>query len=400
MTKHLVVSALAGWWVTSAAWAHGPGHPGEYGTALSAPTLARGLELAAGEAKLVCLYVTDRSDRSLQFLHWRTDRTDDLLDLVMLECVIVEQSLTEHAEALAGYDLPELPALLLLDNSGSEVQRYTGDLTTARLQRALTAEFGNDATLARVQRAVELKGANHLFTRDRLARVFMRRGQCAEALAQFRYTVDQCITEPSLAARARRPRIFLGLADLARVYPPAQTALDEMRSRVEGLLRAGQDNGDLAHDLAHLNEYLDESARSLALHDELPADSNAQSGIFEHVFDDLVALQRYEDALAHVDPLTVFRGELAWAKQRAVQRAAAPDVPRGRGSRAYVLATGAALLEATAGAGRADDARTLIDEILTYDNRPATIALLRQHLQRAGAGDLVGELEMREEVQR
>jgi hypothetical protein len=211
----------------------------------------------------------------------------------------------------------------------------------------------------------------------------VRCGKFDQALEEYLWCLEVGLRQNILYAAARRRLLLKGFVSLTEQYPPARAALLERRAAMEQALRGDQDSANLARDLAELNCCLGNEARNLALYDQLPPRSKARHILFDRVLDQLVECRRYGDVLAVLDPLRVFSQEAHLARIRGGSNERGPEAAQQRGTRAFAVARGAALVEALAGAGRVKEAHALIKAILRYDDTPETRALLKQHAGRA-----------------
>ena len=109
----------------------------------------------------------------------------------------------------------------------------------------------------------------------------------------------------------------------------------------------------------------------------------------------MIEHRRYDEVLALADPLRTFRQEVQMARQRSILWEEDPQARAERGTRAFAVARGAALVEALAASKRGQEARTLIDKILRFDDRPQTRDLLKHHAQRAGNEELITYVQSR-----
>lgn len=364
------------------------GHPGHFYSAFHAETLPEACELAHTEHKLVFVYVLGPRQRACPFLVRPTGRDAPLLDLLVRETVMVVIDPATSPKCLAPYNIEQGPALLLLDATGDEQTRFPAELSSTQLVRKLAEQLATTATVARVREALSARGAEHYFTRERLARMLALAGDSDAALRAFTWCMRRSVAGKDPAALYRRRLLFQAFADFASRHAPARAVLDTQRAQIEEDLQSGRDNPILARDLAELNHYLDDDGRTLRLFDSLPEDCRARHGLFDRLLPHLVAARRYDDVLSYVRPRAAFRGEAQLARGRSLLWATAPGETTARGTRAFAVARGAALVESLAGTNRDAEARTLVDDILRFDDRAATRELLRSHARRANAPQL------------
>jgi len=210
-----------------------------------------------------------------------------------------------------------------------------------------------------------------------------------------------CITkglrsrDRAIYAAARRQLVFKNFAALGKLYPPARTALEQERERMEQALLGGKDDANLARDIDALNCSLAQHPRSLELYDRLPATARARCVLFDKVIDLLIAHRRYAEVLKLVDPETAFQQEAIMARRQRALWDESPDARSQRGQWAFAVARGAMLVEALAATGRVAEAKTLADAILRFSQRQYARDVLLHHARRAGVPELTAHIEAR-----
>ena len=358
-------------------------------------SLTEARKLAADECRIVLVYVVGPEDSVPGYLlrpTWEDWRT---LELLLWETIPVALHSLRDADELRPYDVRELPAVLLLNADGTERRRFPGGCSAEQLAQRVAADLQGADTVERARRALEQSEERDPYARERLADSLARAGEPAEALKHYLWCLDVGLRENIRYARARRQMLFECVVLLAQQYAPARAALRERQASVEESLRSGQDDANLARDWATLNLCLDDEQRSLSLFDELPPRSRARHILFDYLLPRLVQERRYKDVLDRIDPLRVFEQEVVFARIRRGVLADSPRAREVRGTRAYAVSRGAALLEALAATGRLEDARPLADRILDFHDTPESRALLTQHLERVAADELLAHIKAR-----
>ena len=356
-------------------------------------SLAEASILANQECKLICVYVTKPNGRACEYLELPTWRDWRIIDLLILETVAIKLDAQRDADQLASYKLDEPPVMLLLDVDGSERQRLSGALSADQFAKELSHALSADDSVARARQAVQQAGDQDFPARERLAATLARHEAWPDALREYLWCLEVGLQQKIAYANTRRRLVLKKFVKLTEQYPPARKTLEERRTALERTLRDERDDVNLARNLAELNSCLNDEARTLALFDMLPADRRARQILFDRVLEQLIQHKRYDEVLTLVDPLQAFTQEKHLAKlSRARADEQSETIPE-RGTRAFVITRGAALVEALIGVGRSDEARTLIDRILAYDNTPPTRELLRQHAQRVASQELVEYIE-------
>jgi hypothetical protein len=69
-----------------------------------------------------------------------------------------------------------------------------------------------------------------------------------------------------------------------------------------------------------------------------------------------------------------------------------PEACLERGTRAFAIRRGAALVEALAALGRTEEAKELMERVVRFDDSPHTLSLLKNHVRRAGHEELADQI--------
>lgn len=387
-----LVALLVFGWASLPAGAH-RGHG--FGNPFHAVSLEEACQLAQQELKLVFVFATEPHGSALPYLERPTWGDWRAIDLLIRETVAVKLEAQQHAAELQRYEIENYPTMLLLNPDGTERCQLAGNLSAEQLMQALAADLSAKDSIARVQKAVEKTQGEDPFTRERLAETLARCGRPDQALEEYLWCLEVGLRENIPYAATRRRLLLNGFVSLAEQHPPARAALMERRAAMEQTLQSKRDSANLARDLAELNGCLGDEDRNLELYDQLPPRSRARHVLFDRVLDQLVAHQRYVDVLAVLDPLRAFSQEARLARIQGGSNERGPVAAEQRGTRAFAVTRGAALLEALAGTGRAQEARSLVNAILKYDDTPETRASLKEHARRAQNQELVSYIESR-----
>jgi hypothetical protein len=384
-----------------------------FGNVFDGVSLGDAFALAKKEFTLVFVYVTRPGGKASPYLERPTWHDWQKIDLLIRESVLVKVDAKWAAEQLRRYELETLPAVLLLNTDGTERFRLVGDLPLDELMRKVVADLSGEDSVARVRAAVEKSGGQDPLLRERLAETLARHGALAEALQEYLWCLDVGLQQHERFAAARRARLLKHFVTLADQYPPARAALQDRQSAMEKRLLGEPDDVNLAGNIAELNNRRDENRRTLALFDDLAAGSKARRILFSHVLDELVKARRYGEVisqpdanrayrydrdLAIRDPKRAFMREVSLSRMRRGSKDEGPEACRERGTRAFTIARGAALVEALAGLGRLEEARALVDRILRFDESLQTVAVLADRAQRAGSAELVHYIQSKQPV--
>jgi hypothetical protein len=215
------------------------------------------------------------------------------------------------------------------------------------------------------------------------ARELARQGKNVKALAEYLWCFDDGMRQSRQFAELRLNSLLSSVAKLGQNYPPALQALRQRRDAAKThVLEDTNDTSSLV-DMVALNHQLGEAAANLAFYDQLPAESRARALLGGYVFDQLIEAHRYPEAAA-AQPFDQFKRMFD-----PIIKHFEAHPERKRGMSHYVAQSGGRELEALAGAGDLAHARELLQILLKADGSQATLSVLRDHLERAGHGELL-----------
>ncbi len=286
------------------------------------------------------------------------------------------------------YKIEAYPTLLLLQPDGTERDRIVG----YREPLAFTAEFNAGAAgqtalirAAGAATSVPASGVEMVQARYTFAQMLTRNEKYAEALGEFLWCYDEGMVDETAFAGVRTSFLTGELGRLAKKYPPARAALVIRRDDAKARLLASTTNRRAATEFAALNEALGENAASRALFEQLPAGDVRRRGFGYRFYSELVAEQRYADAL-EVQPYATM---VKLFDYMIVERPALGKNRISQSNRALGLKSAATNVEVLAGAGELDHASEMIAKILEADSSDETRALLHEKLVRAGHDELL-----------
>jgi hypothetical protein len=224
-------------------------------------------------------------------------------------------------------------------------------------------------------------------TRYDHARELARQGNNGKALAEYLWCFDEGMRKSPQFAEQRLNALLSNVARLGQVYPPALEALRQRRDAARS--RVLEDTNDVFSlvDLVALNRQLGEGAANLVFFSQLPAASRARDVLGRYVFDQLIEARRYPEAAA-AQPFDQFKRTFD-----LIIRQYDSHPERRKGLLRYVGQSGGKELEALAGAGNLEQARDLLRALLNVDRSEPTVNALRDHLERAGHGELLDGVE-------
>jgi RNA polymerase sigma factor (sigma-70 family) len=267
----------------------------------------------------------------------------------------------------------------------------------AQSKRASAAEEDNAKLLSAVQKVqtAQAVAAAVPITRDlvearyKRAQELARTGQPEEALREYLWCYDEGMLRVSSYGGVRQSFLLSLIAKLGEQHPAALAALRERRDAAEKRMAASASDYDAASTFGAINRVLNENARTLAAFDQLPPDDARRRSLGSVVFDQLLEVGRYRDALQG-RPYAMMRSSFEMSARERPEIAAMPNADRmQQANRNYVITSAAKNVEVLAGAGELADARTLANRLLAYDTTEATKALLQKHLDRAGQPELL-----------
>lgn len=365
-------------------------HDGHRSQSIHTHDLSAAFRAAAEEQRLVLAYVSDRPGKGMPIFRWPDPEKVLRADALVREAVIAELDREADVDVLASLEM-SAPAWVLYDEAGGRLWQHQGDLDLERLLAETGCWLTGAGAEARARANVARRGEEDVFARERLAGALAGGADPDLAVAEYAWCVERGIEGASLDAVARRPIALHHLAGLARRTSTGYAELERLRTRMEMLLRRDQD-GDptLARDVAILNRALGEEHRTLQLFHSLAPENWGRRGLFDAVFEELVAGGHYADVAALVPPLEAFRGEVQVTRRTLVSRPGLARAGEGRGTVAFTVRRGAELAEVLAGLGR-EEAQVLAAEVLAFaaahqgpEGRSATRTLVERHLARSG----------------
>ena len=364
-------------------------HPGHFGSSFHAHDLNKALEFAEQEYRLIFMHVREDGGKRLSMFRWPSDDNADLLDLLVRETVILEIDATEHADHIAQYNVNP-PEILLLNPDGSELERLDGKAAQSVLAWKIKKALSGSDAVNRAKSNLKRKGENDYFSRERLAAAYRNAGMYEKAVEEYRWCASQCIAVSSLAARSRRSKTFIALADFASEQEIAKTLRDDVLNEAENVLLTYRDDSRLAQDLVQIYKR-GNKIRAKKLFDRLDENSKARHGLLDYLFDDLVQDERYQEILKLIDPMEAFKGEVERYKRNQILKPATAENGYERGTKSFIIKRSSGLVQALAGTGDDVKTRQLIKKVLDFDRGEASKGKLMRSLNKVGRIDLLQE---------
>jgi thiol-disulfide isomerase/thioredoxin len=297
----------------------------------------------------------------------------------------------EGKDVATRYKINLYPTLLVVKPDGKEVDRIEG----FREPPAFTSEFTKVLAMAQAGKSGLEQAKENLAQAEAdeaqphfdLARKLAKAGQSAEALKELVWCWDEGKKDPEFA-RMRSTLVARELGMLARSYAPAKDAMVARRDDAHSRAVAGKGGQTVIQDLIALNKELRADDDTLAVFDQLPADDRRRTTISIYLFDVLVEKKRYDDAVLFYREETATM-MLESSKKRMAQLPGGLSDEAAAAIRRSSIARTVKQVEALAGAGRLDEARSLLGKLLAFDSAVDTEALVKQSVERAGHPELL-----------
>jgi RNA polymerase sigma factor (sigma-70 family) len=213
---------------------------------------------------------------------------------------------------------------------------------------------------------------------DRASRL-RAEGKLQEALDEY-LSCYQFLRGKDTHPPADNQLVMSSIKDLGQTFPPAITALRNLRERAVEDLQTRPNNRELAKEIAFLNECLGEGRNTVALYDSLPPDHPARQALGSIAHNSFVEAQRYSDALVG-KPFGAMINELEMG-MRSASRLTGQSLA---GSKAFTVAGAVSNIEVLMGFGKLDEAQALTQKLLSSDSSDATRTAIKQHVDRARA---------------
>ena len=227
-------------------------------------------------------------------------------------------------------------------------------------------------------------------TRYKNAQELARNGDAAAALKEFLWCYDVGMRQVTSFSGVRSSYLLSSIAKLGEDHPEALAALRERRDQALQRILTSENDPQAGLDYAALNRTLKEEPNLLTTFDQLPPDDSRRKALADVAYDQLIAAQRYSDALLG---RTYEKINLHFdiSKRDVPLPANTPNLEQIRQNRRDSLIKSTVKdVETLAGAGDLAHARALAERLLAYDSSPQTTVLLSQHLTRAGQPGLLG----------
>jgi RNA polymerase sigma factor (sigma-70 family) len=227
-------------------------------------------------------------------------------------------------------------------------------------------------------------------TRYKNAQQLALSGNATEALKEYLWCYDVGMRQVSGYSGVRSSFLLSSIAKLGETYPEALAALRERRDQAWQRILGSEKDPDAMLDYNALARALNEEQDLVAAFDQLPLEDNRRIVLAELAYEQLLATQRYSVALSG-RPFAKMIRNFDIGKVDLPIPASMPNPEEFlKTRRTNLIKKTLTDLEVLAGAGHLAEAQSLVQRLLAYDNSPETIALLTQHLHRAGQPDLLG----------
>lgn len=319
---------------------------------------------------------------------WTDPEVIKLLESKTVSIKIDAEKETKLAER---YKIEAYPTVLLAKPDGTEIDRLVGFREPAAFIADFNAVLSGKDSVTRAREAVKTAGTDDAMARMALGKSLAEKQKYPEALDEYLWCFDHGLEKNPAFVGVRCSFLLSDIVTLGKKFPAARTALEKRRDEREAGVISGASDMMTIQDVIRLNEALEQPERNLTLFDRLPAKSPARAQMLESVFDQLLRAKQYEDALKDTDANAIFSREvkrfdqmLAGLEKNPGMKAQVEGVFRQR-----TVTTGSHYFEALAGAQKDDAAKTLADQILSFDSSRTTKNELAQGAERAGNAALV-----------
>jgi Zn-dependent protease with chaperone function len=170
---------------------------------------------------------------------------------------------------------------------------------------------------------------------------------------------------------------------LGRSFPPALTALRELRDTATHEFRANLSDIKIGAEVALLNQRLGDGKRTIALYDSIQTTSTLRREFAAIAHDTFVQERRYSDVL-----IGRSYGSMLNALEMGQRTAQTfPDERSRANFREFIVQQTASDIEVLIGAGKIDEAKILRGKLLAFDGSEATRSVVEIHLERAKQSD-------------
>lgn len=352
---------------------------------------------AAKENKLVLIDFYTTWCGPCKLLDKNTWTDPEVIKQVSDKAVALRIDAEKETGLASRYKIDVYPTILLLKPDGTQVDRLVGYREPKAFLADFTAALSGKDSVARAVEAVKQAGTNDPMARMQLGKSLAGQQKHAEALKEYLWCFDQGAEADPGFVGVRVSFLLSDIVSLGRVYPPARQALESRRDERETKVLSGSANQETVRDLLRLNETLGQPEKNLALFDHLVVGNPARNIVLESITEQLLAARRYRDVLAGNDPEAILKKELEQSQQ-GLSSLPKSNPNRKRLERSYrqrSVSTGAHYFEALAGMQRSNEAETLADHVLKFDNTAATRDRLAQAAERAGNTELAKNVRSR-----
>jgi TonB family protein len=336
------------------------------------------LNIAGQEHKIVFVDFFTTWCGPCKMLDKDTWQNPSVIALLREKTVALKVDAEKNAALASRYGVNAYPTLALIRPDGTLIDSLVGYRDAPTFTGEFVTLMSGKTKLDQAKDAVAESGPNlekQAQSRYDLGRELARKGDDAGALAEFLWCFDVGMKQAPAFGGVRLSFLLGDIANLGAHYPPA---LDALKARRD-VDRARVSDDRIAAEFGAINHSLGNDDLTLEVFEKAPADSAVRGAVGYWVFDLLLGAKRYDEA-AVAQPALKFR-----AKFDAMRSAKVPD----DSLRGFLVDSGGKELEVLAGAGKLDDARDLLKALLDYDHSDATIALVQDHLKRAGHAELM-----------
>lgn len=305
-------------------------------------------------------------------------------------------------EQIQRYYVVKFPTVVLVNAKGDEIDRFEDYLGPQHFLREVPKSYRARGLLARAHRELRDKPDDPRARLD-YARALMKANRLKGALDHYLFAWDRTRG----AAGFERERYYGILKDVMLIARSDKLAREELRKRrntAHQMLtspRGREHRIDYAREVAALSKFIDQSPYTLDVWHEMRAKEDTPQEILDTLFGLDVQLmlymdKRYEELLEGVgDPLVLMDSMMLdlerqqELEQRAIfaQNEKRQPGPGLESRRNRAVAEAGRYVESLFAVGRDRDADSLIDLVLTFDDRPESFIAMISAAKRGKRPD-------------
>lgn len=324
---------------------------------------------------------------------WKDAKVQALLNDKTIALKIDAEKETELAKR---YRVSAYPTIMIINADGSEVDRLVGYLDpTAFLSAATDALAGKNSLMRAKEKMATAKNDPGL--RMEYAEALANKGQYQEALDEYLWCFDHGLEHDQSFAGVRASFLLSSIKSLGNAYPPALDALKERRDRAEQAIfsNAAVTRANML-DLSSLNRVLGDNARTVTAFDKLTGGEaeRLKKDMVDIILDQLLAAKRYQDIINYSSDVKAKVDRLV-RNHESLKGNDSVNEEMMASLKSFTVRKASSYYEALLGVGKAEEAGTLLEQLLNFDASAQTYVLLIKRASVAGARETASALGAR-----